>query len=57
VTPTVSFTSGDGSVVGVASADAQFPGAYSAIVRLGAGQNVIHIDINGFSRDITIPAN
>lgn len=57
VTPTVSFTSGDGSVVGVASADAQFPGAYSAIVRLGAGQNVIHIDVNGFSRDLTIPAN
>ena len=57
VTPTVTFTSGDGSVIAVASADAQFPGAYSAIVRLGAGQNVIHIDINGFSRDVTIPAN
>ena len=56
-TPAVTFTSGDGSVVAVSSADDQFPGAYSAIVRLGAGQNVIHIDINGFSRDITIPAN
>ena len=55
--PTVTFTSGEGSVLSVSSADAQFPGAYSAIVRLGNGQNVIHIDVSGFSRDITIAAN
>ena len=55
--PTVTFTSGNGAVLSVASADAQFPGAYNAIVRLGSGQNVIHIEVNGLSTDVTITAN
>ena len=55
--PAVTFTSGGGTVLSIASADAQFPGAYSAIVRLGSGQNVIHIEVNGFSGDVTITGN
>lgn len=54
----VTFTAGGGSVVRVNSIDQDIPGAYQALIRLGAKgvSDVIHIDAGGgLTKDVTIP--
>ena len=55
-TAAVSFTTGNGRVLGVSSLDTEFPGAYQAGVRLGTSNisDVITIQIGSLSKDVTI---
>jgi subtilisin family serine protease len=57
-TPQVSITSGGGRLINVSSFDSSVPGAYQAIVRLGASgsTNVIHFQSGSASTDVTITA-
>jgi minor extracellular serine protease Vpr len=52
--PTVTVTSGNGSLIRVDSIDSDLPGAYDILVRLATGQNVFHIVSGKASKDITI---
>ncbi len=54
--PTVSFTTGNGSVVRVVSIDSDVPGAFQALVRLGSAgvSDVIHFQAGGVTKDVTI---
>jgi hypothetical protein len=56
--PQVTITAGGGSIQDLASVDDLIPGADGVLVRLGAapGNNVIHIEAGGISKDVTIPS-
>jgi hypothetical protein len=54
--PTVTVTSGGGSVINLFSVDGDIPGALELLVRLGAapGDNVFHVDAGAVSKDLII---
>ena len=52
--PTVSVTSGNGTVTAVQSIDTDVPGAYQILVRLAAGANTFHVVSGSASADVTI---
>lgn len=57
VTPTVTVTSGTGSVLSVNSQDAYYPGVWSANVRMGAAagsSNVFQIQAGSLTQSVTI---
>ncbi|HET8548306.1 MAG TPA: hypothetical protein VFL57_09895, partial [Bryobacteraceae bacterium] len=59
IEPTVAVTDGDGRVTAVVSVDDQIPGAWLAVVRLGAsrGKNTFRISAGELTRDIAIRGN
>ena len=52
--PTVSVTTGNGTVTVVQSIDSTVPGAYQIRVRLAAGSNTFHVASGAVSADVVI---
>jgi hypothetical protein len=52
--PSVTVTSGSGTLSVVRSVDSVFPGAYEIRVRVAAGTNIFHVASGGTSTDVTI---